>query len=256
MEFNRKGGFFMKLLKQVSAIVLTICMLFGVVATTNGSIVAKADSAPVQLYYLDDQGGRYGMSNYTAYVQINSNAAHKEVWLHYCQSGSTWLDKQGGYVTTLPDGSEIWKVTVEGAYGILYTIKFIGDGQVYWANNNGKNFTENDVLGTANIKAGRITTSETINGTVINFSVTVKNIGYAKEVGIRYTTDNWATKQDVLLEYDHSVSGTNNEVWTGSITIPTDKKSAFKFCGFYKVNGNEYWDNNFGANYDINYIAQ
>lgn len=246
----------MKLLKQVSAIALTICMLFSLVVTTNSSIVAKADSVPVQLYYLDNQGGRYGMSNYTVYVQINSNAAHKEVWAHYCQSGSTWLDKQGGYVTTLPDGSEIWKVTVEGAYGILYTIKFIGDGQVYWANNNGNNFTENDVLGTANIKVGRITTYDTLDKTIINFSVTVKNLSLIKNVGIRYTEDNWVSYKQAELSYDYSVPGTNNEVWTGSIVIDSSKKNAFKFCGYYTVNGNTYWDNNFGANYDINYIAQ
>lgn len=246
----------MKLLKRVSAIALTICMLFSLVVTTNSSIVAKADSVPVQLYYLDNQGGRYGMSNYTVYVQINSNASNKAVWVHYCQGGSDWMDKQGGYVTTLPDGSEIWKVTVEGAYGILYTIKFIGDGQVYWANNNGNNFTGDDVLGTANIKVGRISTSETINGTVINFSVTVKNLGFAKNVGIRYTDDNWASYKQVELKYDHSISGTNNEVWTGSITIDPNKKNAFQFCGFYTVNGNTYWDNNFGANYDINYTAR
>lgn len=246
----------MKLLKKVSAIALAICMLCGLAVTAGSPTVAKADSAPVQLYYLDDQGGRYGMSTYTVYVQIDSSARHKEVWLHYCQGGSEWKDKQGGYVTTTPGGSEIWKVTVDGAYGILYTIKFVGDGQVYWANNNGKNFTEKDVLGTANIKVGRITTSETINGTIINFSATVRNIAFLKEVGIRYTTDNWATRQDKYLVHDHAIPGTNFEVWTGSITIPTDKKSAFKFCGFYKVDGKEYWDNNFGANYDINYIAQ
>lgn len=246
----------MKLLKRVSAIALTICMLFSLVVSTNSSIVAKADSVPVQLYYLDNQGGRYGMSNYTVYVQINSNAAHKEVWLHYCLNGSDWTDKQGGYVTTLPDGSEIWKVTVEGAYGILYTIKFIGDGQVYWANNNGNNFTGDDILGTANIKVGRISTYDTLDKTIINFSVTVKNLGFAKNVGIRYTDDNWASYKQVKLEYDHSISGTNNEVWTGSTEIDANKKNAFKFCGYYEVNGNTYWANNFGENYDINYIVR
>lgn len=246
----------MKLLKKVSAIALAICMLCGLAVTASSPTVAKADSAPVQLYYLDNQGGRYGMTNYTVYVQINSNARHKEVWLHYCSNGSDWTDKQGGYVTTLQDGSEIWKISVDGAYGILYTIKFVGDGQVYWANNNGKNFTEKDVLGTANIKVGRISTSETLNGTVINFSVIVKNIGFAKNVGIRYTDNNWASYKNVELNYSGPVEGTNNELWTGSVTIDTNKKSAFKFSGFYKVNGNEYWDNNFGSNYDINYIAQ
>ena len=246
----------MKLLKRVSAIALAICVLFGLAVTTNSPTVAKADSVPVQLYYLDNQGGRYGMSNYTVYVQINSNASNKAVWLHYCQGGSDWTDKQGGYVTTLPDGSEIWKVTVEGAYGILYTIKFIGDGQVYWANNNGNNFTEKDILGTANIKVERISTYDTLDKTVINFSATVKNVGFAKKVGIRYTDDNWASYKDVELKYDYSISDTNNEVWTGSIEINAANKNAFKFCGYYKVNDNEYWDNNFGENYDINYIAR
>ncbi|MCI8408013.1 MAG: hypothetical protein HFJ09_01910 [Lachnospiraceae bacterium] len=144
--------------KKVSDIALTICRLCGLTVTVSSPMVAKADVKPVELYYIDNQSGRYGMVSYTIYIKINSNARHKEVWLHYNQSGSDWTDKQAGYLGTLPDGSEIWKITVEGPYGISYTIKFIGDGQVYWANNNGKNFTEEDVLGTANIKAVRITT--------------------------------------------------------------------------------------------------
>lgn len=243
----------MKLLKKVSAIALAICMLCGLAVTAGSPTVAKADGVPVQLYYLDNQGGRYGMSNYTVYVQINSNAQHKEVWLRYCQSGDNWENKQGGYVTTLPDGSEIWEVTVQGAYGILYAIKFVGDGQVYWANNNGNNFTEEDILGTANIKVGRISTYDTLDKTIINFSAVVKNLAPVKEVGIRYTDDNWASYKDIELKYSYSIPGTNNEVWTGTTEIDSSKKDAFQFCGYYKVNGNTYWDNNFGKNYDINY---
>ncbi|MCI8408012.1 MAG: hypothetical protein HFJ09_01905 [Lachnospiraceae bacterium] len=91
---------------------------------------------------------------------------------------------------------------------------------------------------------------------MINFSVIVKNIGFVKNVGIRCTDDNWASYKDVELNYSGHYKGTKYELWTGSITINTNKKNAFKFCVFDKVNGNTYWDNIFGANYDINYIAQ
>lgn len=247
----------MKLLRRISAIVLTICVLFNLVATTNNAIVAKADGKTVELYYLDGYGGRYGMSKYTVYVKVNSNAQHKEVYLHYYnQNGSKWEDKAGSYVTTLPDGSEIWEVTPGNAYGTLYAIKFVGDGQVYWDNNNGNDFTNQNVLGCANIKLRRIRTNESLNKITISLEAVVKNIAFQKVVGVRYTDDNWASYKDVDLKYSDSIEGTNNERWTGTIEIDSSKKSSFHFCGYYTVSGDTYWDNNFGKNYNINYTYQ
>lgn len=247
----------MKLLRKISAVVVTICILFSLAATTNKAAVVKANGKTVELYYLDGIGGRYGVSKYTVYVKVNSNAQHKEVFLHYyTQNGSRWEDVAGSYVTTLPDGSEIWKVTPLSAYGTLYAIKFVGDGQVYWDNNNGNNYINKDVLGYANIKLRRISKSEYQNKTTINFEAVVKNIAYQKDVGVRYTDDNWASYKNVALKYDRPIEGTNSEVWTGRIEIDSSKTSSFYFCGYYTVNGTTYWDNNFGANYNINYTYQ
>ena len=258
MELNSKGGFLMKIFKKVSAVALAICLFFGLVAMTNTSIVAKADTQPVKLYYLDSFGGKYGRSNYTVYIKINHNAQNKAVYLHYyTQNGSQWYDQAGEYVTTISDGSEIWKVTPSSAYGILYAIKYVGDGQTYWDNNNGNNYTNTDVLGdTPAIKLKRITSSSLNGTTSIHLDAVVKNLDYTKIVKVRYTDDNWATYQDVPLTYYSSISDTNNELWSGSISIDSSKTSSFKFCAYYTVNNTTYWDNNFGANYDINYIYQ
>ena len=260
MKFNQKGGVLMKLLRKISAIVLIISVLFNLAGTTNNAIVAKADGKTVELYYLDSYGGRYGMSKYTVYAKVNSNAQHKEVFLHYYnQNGSKWEDEEGSYVTTLPDGSEIWKVTPAIAYGTLYAIKFVGDGQVYWDNNNGNNFTSKDILGYANIKLRRIYISNinnSLNKTTINITAIVKNIAYEKVVGVRYTDNNWTSYKNVELKYSSPIEGTNSEIWTGTIEIDSSEKSSFHFCGYYTVNGVTYWDNNFGANYNIDYTYQ
>lgn len=257
MKINQKGGFFMKLLRRISAIVLIICVLFNIVATSNNVIVAKADSKIVELYYFDGYGGKYGMSKYTVYVKVNSKAQHKEVFLHYYNpNGSKWEEQEGSYVTTLPDGTEIWKVTPAITYDVLYAIKFVGDGQVYWDNNNGNNFTLKDVLGCANMKLRRINTYSSLNKTTINVTAVVKNIAFQKVVGVRYTDDDWASYQNVELKYSAPIEGTNSEIWTGTIEIDSSEKSSFHFCGYYTVNGVTYWDNNFGANYNIDYTYQ
>lgn len=248
----------MKLFKKVSAVLLSFCLLFGLIGATNTSITAKASTQPVQLYYLDHLGGKYGMSKYNVYVKINHNAANKAVYLHYyTQNGRVWLDEQGQYVTTLSDGSEIWKVTPSSAYGTLYCIKYVGDNQTYWDNNNGNNYDSYDVLGNdVAIKLQRHSgPSRNQDGTsTIYVGATVKNLAYDKVVKVRYTEDNWATYHDVALNYTYELTGTNNEVWNGSITINTNNLNSFHYCASYTVNNTTYWDNNFFANYDINYI--
>lgn len=246
----------MKFFKKVSAILLVFCLFFGLMGMTNVSMVAKANTQPVELYYLDLLGGRYGVSQYTVYVRVNHNAQNKAVSIHYYnQNGSYWADQAGEYLTTLSDGSEIWTVTPSLPYGVLYAIKYVGDNQTYWDNNNGNNYTDNDVLGNLPaIKFNRLRLSTSGENTNISVASTLKNLGFNKVVNVRYTDDNWATYKDVPLTYSYSIQDTNNEKWIGNITIDSSKVNSFQCCVYYTVNGTTYWDNNFGTNYDINYV--
>jgi len=45
----------------------------------------------------------------------------------------------------------------------------------------------------------------------------------------------------------------NIELWEVTLNLDKNKMDSFQFCVSYEVNGNTYWDNNFGANYNKNY---
>jgi len=105
--------------------------------------------------------------------------------------------------------------------------------------------------------------------------VKVENLGYEKVVGMRWTDDNWETYTDSFLTYDKSIDN-NFEIWglrfdpffyatsyyIGSWTNYINGNSAsgpapaseIEFAIFYKVNGQEYWDNNDGQNYKIDVL--
>jgi len=82
----------------------------------------------------------------------------------------------------------------------------------------------------------------------------VKNIAYHKDVIVRYSFNDWRTvsettatfyKQDSPYQIDYFVFVVNCK------TTCFDKKWDVNFAICYKVNGQEYWDNNDGENYHI-----
>ena len=81
----------------------------------------------------------------------------------------------------------------------------------------------------------------------------MKNPDYNKIVKVRYTQDNWATYKDIDLSYLSSISGTDSERWDITLNLDENKINDFHYCIYYQVNGQTYWDNNFGENYDKNY---
>lgn len=81
------------------------------------------------------------------------------------------------------------------AQTIQFAIKYEVNGQTYWDNNNGQNYSvsrfnqSSTILGKPNVfRAYDDLYENTFSG-----SVYVKNSVYSKEVKIKYTTDNWNT---------------------------------------------------------------
>lgn len=80
----------------------------------------------------------------------------------------------------------------------------------------------------------------------------MKNYAYEKNVQVRYTQDNWATYTDVPLSYN-STNSDGSELWTVNLNLDDRGTSNFQYCVYYQVNGQTYWANNFGQNYDATY---
>ncbi len=240
-----------KNIRKLSAVIMTFAMLLGILPMLGFGITAKADYNPVKMYSTHINANRYGITSRTIYIQVDAaSAANKAVFVHYeLYNEEEWQDAQASFVTKLDDNTEIWRADITGIITGQFAIKYVGDGQVYWDNNNGKNYTNNDILGTAVVSAQPLRYAS--NGYTLR--VAVKNLDYDKVVGVRYTLDNWATYHDVELSYEAPITETDSEYWVTTLNVPifTD---GFEFCVYYKVNGQTYWDNNFGSNYNSSYF--
>ena len=242
-----------KILKKLSAFMLITTMLSGIFGISDNGITANASDNPVQMYFCDHQLAYHGAVQFSVYVQVDANSAtNKAVSIHHkLDSSGVWSDTDATYVTRLDANTEIWKADIASydEVSVEYAIKYIGDGNTYWDNNGGNNYKFKNILGTANVKAGRYRT--TSSGIYMNANV--KNLAPTKKVIIRYTLDNWNTYHDAELEYVAATPGTNSETWSIDLEIDGFNSNSFQYCVKYEVNGQTYWDNNFGANYDSSY---
>lgn len=224
----------------------------------------KADSLPVQLYYsqrtVDEE---YGIGHVEGYIAVQNLAFDKKVTVHYSlDGGKTWADTAASYLKTNPsDNYEVWKFKTPSSSEdfegpIKYSIKYEVNGQTYWDNNNGNNYTDGafgkSYLYTSDVTGG------TYNGKrYFSLYVATKNLiksnNDSSYVKVRYTDDNWNTYKEVTVK-SHEGSSSLDAVlgWPVGITTTTSSKQ-IQFAVAYEVNGTEYWDNNFGSNYVVNY---
>lgn len=237
-----------KTLVKLTAIAITLVILSGMLITS------KADYNPVNMYYCDNVINWRGSLQFNVYVQIDAgSAANKQVFIHYNAGDEGWKDQNASYLTTIDGNKEIWVANVSGfAISGEYAIKYIGDGNTYWDNNNGKNYTNDDILGVANVEAIRAHYQTPNN---YNIYAVVKNIGYAKKVTVRYTQDNWASYKDADLSYYLTPNGKDFEYWKCTLNLDENKMNDFQYCIRYEVNGQTYWDNNFGRNYNQSFYS-
>ncbi|SPO00577.1 related to GIP2 Glc7p-interacting protein [Cephalotrichum gorgonifer] len=87
-------------------------------------------------------------------------------------------------------------------------------------------------------------------------SVSVANLAFNKHVICRFTLDDWKTTSEVAAEYTGPIHGTPRERWTFTIRLSDMANLETKimyFCIRYNVNGQEYWDNNGGSNFNVGF---
>jgi hypothetical protein len=91
-------------------------------------------------------------------------------------------------------------------------------------------------------------------------SVVVTNLAFQKHVSCRFTLNYWKTTSEVDAEYCHTIYpcgshlGQDRFVFSLKILNTTHYKSTtLFFCLRYSVNGQEYWDNNSSANFQVDF---
>ncbi len=235
--------------KKILAMFLALSLVISVFCITGTTASAATDK--VSLYSSSRTFSKYGGSTYEVFIKTNDNAANQKVTVHYFYvSGLDWADAEATYVTTLSDGSKIWKA-VFSSFGCQYAIKYEADGVTYWDNNNGNNYNGSETIGAAPVAADRLGYQYNYNNYQIK--AVVQNYGYAKNVFVRYTTDGWNTYTDKALSYSET-NADGTEAWTTSLALGNYSDNIdFEYAICYQVNGNTYWANYFGNNYDFNY---
>lgn len=107
----------------------------------------------------------------------------------------------------------------------------------------------------ANVDSNNVSLENVVlKGLAIKGTVKVKNICFEKHVFVRGTFDNWKSYRDVTADYVPSSPHAHAQMDTFSfeMTSPCAKSTKIEFCVCFRAqNGQEFWDNNYGRNYEI-----
>lgn len=246
-----------------SIMTLTLCFSFMI-------ITSQASDKPVELYDAEIIGD-YSPPSYldlTYYaignIAVKDLADDKNVIIRYTYDGVTWFDVPAYFVKNLDSGNELWSfktIATEKSfshrinYSCQFAIRYDVNGKTYWDNNGGSNYEVRSdthgpdqpvLLGCREIRPMSVSTYKSrFSGLLL-----AKNLGYDKEITVRYTTDNWATYQEVNAQYQLYSTTNGQETWKFH-AYGAFSNQVVEFAIRYKVNGQIYWDNNFGDNYQI-----
>lgn len=85
--------------------------------------------------------------------------------------------------------------------------------------------------------------------------IQVKNLAYEKAVCVRYTADSWRTFHDQKANYIPGSSTGGADTFFFHIKPPQAQHDMkVELAIRYKVDGGEFWDNNYGDNYRLVYL--
>ncbi|KAJ2551900.1 hypothetical protein EV175_003516 [Coemansia sp. RSA 1933] len=93
-------------------------------------------------------------------------------------------------------------------------------------------------------------------------TIKVHNLAFEKHLLVRLTRNGWKTvEDDVQATFLRTITGTDGNrpgidrfrftIPVGDLVSPADSAITIAMCVCYRVNGQEYWDNNKGTNYEF-----
>jgi Carbohydrate/starch-binding module (family 21) len=220
---------------------------------------------------------KYGMSyqgiRFEALVKNLDYA--KQVYVHIKRPDGSWADVPLAYQRPADTGREVWAgdyvdqnsntpVPSFQTFDLEFALRYKVNGTEYWDNNNGANYKQAKDSGSLLFGVNVLNRIYDYSGTAYSYggrytgTLTLKNLGPAKQVKIVYTTDGWKTSNTAWANYESyfwagSYSGAPNpnqygtEEWSYALYVNT--ASQIEYAIGYMVNGTTYWDNNFGRNY-------
>jgi hypothetical protein len=184
-------------------------------------------------------------------IVVENLAFQKNIGIRGATAGGpTFIDHPATFQESLPDGRELWKLKT-GDELLNFVARYEVLGNTFWDNNGGANYKQPQVFDEFDAMLGSV--PEVASGTAgfsdatnISLLVAVKNIGFVKQVGIVFTTDGWVSSGVAFGTFDHTLKS-GDEVW--KVSAGVGSATRVDFAIFYRVNGQEFWDNNFWRNY-------
>jgi hypothetical protein len=274
----------------MAAVVFTACQK-ETVTTSESVKTKKAarlvNNEKVKLLKASTNGAFYSRSyirEKTFYVEVANIGFVKQVIVRHKMTDGSWKDFNLSYLKPADANTEIWYYEInygvgtpqaanfaQNAFLDEFAIKYVVNGQEYWDNNNGKNYNIFNYTATdglymqdgLHVSADTYRSKFICGGNKNNLQVfaDLRNIAFKKEVTLVYTTDNWATVLRAPFSFANTYafggdnffinpSARNFEKWVVNLSTPRTISSV-QYAISYKVNGVEYWDNNYTRNYTI-----
>ncbi len=202
-------------------------------------------------------------------VKVKNLAFDKQVFIHHATYNGNWVDIPLSFKQSISEDEEVWVGEVEPdteIYSDEFVVKYVVDGQTYWDNNNGSNYSMPVNIGaqlSPEIEVMVDLYYTRFSGSYFAINVDARrNYGSTGSVEVVYTTDNWVTTQRALLNYQryfrvgyaHYIQSPNQfdiDKWETSVQVDRSVTS-IEYAVVYKTAGQEYWDNNYGRNYTVN----
>lgn len=216
-------------------------------------------------------------------VQVSNLGYDKQVFAHIKKTDGNWMDFPLIRLGARGANKEIWvgpfstdyvgNDSLAGVGPIIeFALKYQVNGQTYWDNNGNANYKLARGAGTLLGRGVNVSVTGSAQEVGLNagFSswkshITVRNIAPVKNVKVVYTTDNWATTKVVNATYrpiwanPEGFDPTPNpnsmgfEEW--DFSLPVTEGTTVEYAISYTVNGQTYWDNNFGNNYRSHFFT-
>lgn len=219
----------------------------------------------VKLVYVAAGMAPTGTGSYSywasADIVVEGLAYNKTVglWAHQVLGG-LWALYPGTFRRSVPANRELWRVQLGGTPIDRFAVQYQAAGSIFWDNNFGHDYfldaqaaQQQDGIGTAVIASAVHVAYTSNNSGSLEVGVLVQNLAYAKIVGVRYTTNNWATFNEAFGTYIRAYPPASTpaqisaELWR--VAIPVGSASHGEFAAFYRVQNTTYWDNDFSLNY-------
>ncbi len=193
-------------------------------------------------------------SNFRIVVDNIAYSKTVGIWGRSASSG-VWSFYPASYLHSTGATKEVWSASISDTID-RFVVKYDVAGTTYWDNNNGHDYFLNtaaaestDGIGTAVIGQAIVSHDDpSLRNGQFALGISVQNLYYAKHVGVRYTTDNWATFHDALATYQQGYAPDGlpyqPQVESFYVNVPLTA-SEVKYAVFFDGQ----WDNNFGQNY-------